>query len=156
MSKVRFHVHLEPEKVGRLRELAEQRGVATGVLVREGIDRVIELAEKQAATVEKAKRSVTSILWVQQWEETERGWGTRPDGYTLHANKEDVQLYLQEMRARECEGKAANYVPDEYSRPIGAPYEASFDDADLVARVRASRCGIWGGGPEKRAPCATR
>lgn len=88
-------------------------------------------------------------LWVQEWEESERGWGVRPDGYTLHVQMEDIAEFVSDMRHREAEiYKGA--VPDEYSRPIGKPYVAAIDDAKLIAEVRASKNGIWG--PGRTAP----
>lgn len=83
-------------------------------------------------------------LWVQKWEESERGWGTRPDGYTLHMLREDVVGFLVDMRAKERESYGGA-TPDEYSRPDGSePYEWLCEDAALIEKVRASSCGIWG------------
>jgi len=67
---------------------------------------------------------MASGIWVQYWEESERGWGTRPDGCWLYATeasaKSHTQLQLSKMRAEEAKiyGRA---VPDEYSRPVGQP-----------------------------------
>lgn len=91
-------------------------------------------------------------LWVQKWEESEAGWGTRPDGYTLHLNRGDIDLFLADMRAREQQGKPKGYVPPEYSRPDGEPYEWETDDEALAARVRDSGRGCWGPGREPPAP----
>lgn len=93
-------------------------------------------------------------LWVQKWEESEAGWGTRPDGYTLHLNQADIDLFLADMRTRERRGKPEGYVPPEYSRPDGEPYEWETDDEALVARVRDSGRGCWGPGrvPPPPAP----
>jgi hypothetical protein len=77
---------------------------------------------------------------VQKWEESERGWGTRPDGYSLHLTEEDRVLYIK---------KYWNSMPDkapaEYSRPDGTPYVASVDEATF-AKVKASECGVRGYG----------
>ncbi|OGZ11915.1 MAG: hypothetical protein A2942_01995 [Candidatus Lloydbacteria bacterium RIFCSPLOWO2_01_FULL_50_20] len=32
----------------------------------------------------------------QKWEESERGWGTRPDGYSLHKSDADREQYIRE------------------------------------------------------------
>lgn len=56
--KVRLHVHVEPTVMERLRRVSAQRGVSTGDLLREGVDRVLELAETQDRCIEKARRSV--------------------------------------------------------------------------------------------------
>lgn len=68
-------------------------------------------------------------LWVQEWVETERGWGTRPDGYTVHRKLEDVEMFLLEMR-REEKKRHNGAVPDVYSYPIGTPFELEFPDEE--------------------------
>lgn len=53
----------------------------------------------------------------QDWEESERGWGTRPDGCSLHLTIEDRNLFVKnywDLMPRE--------VPDEYERPEGNPF----------------------------------
>lgn len=47
------------------------------------------------------------------WTETERGWGTRPDGHTLHRDLATAQEYVAAHWAR----LPNDVVPDEYSRP---------------------------------------
>jgi hypothetical protein len=32
--------------------------------------------------------------WRQDWEESERGWGVRPDGHTLHLSLQDLKTYV--------------------------------------------------------------
>jgi hypothetical protein len=53
---------------------------------------------------------------MQLWEERERGWGTRPDGISLHlclvAHKAYIKSYWDAM---------PDEVPDEYSRPHQEP-----------------------------------
>lgn len=46
-------IQLDEDKHTRLKQLAARRRVSMAVLAREGIDRVLELAEKQQATVER-------------------------------------------------------------------------------------------------------
>jgi hypothetical protein len=55
----------------------------------------------------------------QKWEESERGWGTRPDGYTLHLTDEHRRQFVQKHWDSYSDGAA----PDEYSRPCGEPYQ---------------------------------
>ena len=47
------------------------------------------------------------------WEESEQGWGVRPDGYSLHRNSEDAKAFVNEYWDR-----MPNNVPEEYSRPV--------------------------------------
>ena len=67
-------------------------------------------------------KAKTKMVWMQEWEESERGWGTRPDGFTLHHKEEDIDLFLTAMRDREAEMFGPDYVPNEYSRPYGRPF----------------------------------
>lgn len=84
-------------------------------------------------------------LWCQKWEETERGWGTRPDGYTLHLTKACITGFVQAIRDNEAKlGYGSHNVPDEYSRPAGAPYLTETEDDILYEKVIASAWGVWG------------
>lgn len=73
---------------------------------------------------------------VQKWEESERGWGTRPDGYSLHLADADRKAFIKEYWDR-----MPDAAPDEYSRPDGTPYKAEVD-AETYAKVKASKNGI--------------
>lgn len=57
----------------------------------------------------------------QLWEESESGWGTRPDGYSLHKSEEDLAKYLKNHTdwLLKTYGLA---TPHEYDRPCGKPY----------------------------------
>jgi hypothetical protein len=93
------------------------------------------------------------VVWVQKWEESEAGWGGRPDGYTLHLEREDITKFLEAMRAREAEaGYSAQNVPREYTRPSGRPYQALITDKKLMGRVIQSDNGCWGPDGNKYPP----
>jgi hypothetical protein len=66
---------------------------------------------------------MTRVAYVQEWEESERGWGTRPDGYMVYATRDlavaGTKERLKDMRARELKAYGPNYVPGDYSRPCG-------------------------------------
>lgn len=62
---------------------------------------------------------------IQRWEESERGWGVRPDGYSIHPNQAALNRYIKAYWKAMPDG-----VPDEYSRPSGEPYEAEVDEND--------------------------
>ena len=83
-------------------------------------------------------------LWVQYWEESERGWGTRPDGCYVYPTKEKAEeetLRIEkEMREREMKGKPKGWVPDEYSRPCGKPQLKDVSDK-IAEEVKAK--GVW-------------
>lgn len=59
---------------------------------------------------------------VQRWEESERGWGVRPDGYSIHPTEEARVLFCKAYW-----DTMPSEVPEEYSRESGAPYLASVD-----------------------------
>ncbi len=73
---------------------------------------------------------------VQKWEESERGWGSRPDGYSLHLTDADRQAFIEAYWAR-----MPDSVPDEYSRPDGRPYKATVDEKTFT-EVKESLNGI--------------
>lgn len=59
-------------------------------------------------------------VYIQNWEESERGWGTRPDGFTIHPNKAACEQYIKDFYKKH---NNLNYVPDEYTRTVGEPFE---------------------------------
>jgi hypothetical protein len=71
----------------------------------------------------------------QDWLESERGWGQRPDGYSLHLTRVDVRQFVNEYWDR-----MPDEVPDEYSRPRGEPFLVDVDDVTYLA-VKASKNG---------------
>lgn len=63
-------------------------------------------------------------LYVLEWEESEAGWGTRPDGLSLHVDEAEAQKFVKRHWANHAEGAA----PAEYDRPCsekGVLVEAS-------------------------------
>ena len=54
------------------------------------------------------------FAYLLEWEESERGWGCRPDGTSIHLSQEECSKYLKEYWERQPKGEA----PDEYSRPL--------------------------------------
>lgn len=56
-------------------------------------------------------------LHVVMWEESERGWGIRPDGCSVHLSEEKALNFIKSQQDALPKG----YVPDEYSRPSGNP-----------------------------------
>lgn len=49
----------------------------------------------------------------QTWEESEAGWGCRPDGVSLHKTSEDHKKFLDRV--------GTPGTAEEYSRPVGQP-----------------------------------
>lgn len=51
----------------------------------------------------KRKTAEEQTVFVVEWSEYEEGYGTRPDGYSVHASQEDKDKYL------EMYGRATQY-----------------------------------------------
>ena len=75
-----------------------------------------------------------------EWHETERGWGTRPDGYSFHTSPEAAREYLSASFA-----SLPDRIPDEYSMPsngwrlpaIATPVE--IEDGGLIGAQLAAQ-----------------
>ena len=81
--------------------------------------------------------SIKKKVIKQTWTESERGWGCRPDGFSLHASVEDMEQFNKEYWDRQPKGPA----PDEYSRPDENPTEVSVG-LKTFKEVKASKNGI--------------
>ncbi len=84
--------------------------------------RDVELAKK--AKIAKGPPSVTVLY--QEWEESERGWGVRPDGFSLHVDRAHRDAFVTSYQKRQHEyfvssGMSEDSVPDEYTRISGEP-----------------------------------
>lgn len=72
-----------------------------------------------------------NVVYCQIWEESERGWGTRPDGYSLHLTLADAEQFRKEYLDHQheyFESIGEKGVPDEYTRPYGEPYRVKVSD----------------------------
>jgi hypothetical protein len=82
-------------------------------------------------------------VFIQYWEESERGWGTRPDGYSLHITCAEAKAYADKaMKDQEAYflSRGVKGVPDEYSRPYGEPKEVDIKGNTKKAReVKAKK-----------------
>ncbi len=96
-------------------------------------------------TKKKKKEDLTEILYVA-WEESERGWGTRPDGCSLHLTRSDAIAFEQAYWAR-----MPDQVPDEYSRPFSSP-SVAYVSPVLYRKIEKKENGLrlWEG-EESRA-----
>lgn len=56
---------------------------------------------------------------VQEWIESERGWGCRLDGYSIHLSEKDRTEFVNNFIAEERKRNPSEVVPDCYSRPNG-------------------------------------
>ncbi len=66
-------------------------------------------------------------IWVVEWDEYEKNWGSRPNGYSLHTTKEICNNYMQE--------RVMNYS-DYHSNDPTKPYQTAVSKA-LYATIKA-------------------
>jgi hypothetical protein len=64
--------------------------------------------------------------YFQRWEESERGWGVRPDGCSLHLDSFYHKRYINEIYTIR---QGEMMVPDEYDRIAGPILECFVSDS---------------------------
>jgi hypothetical protein len=80
---------------------------------------------------------LTQVI-LQEWEESERGWGQRPDGVSLHLSMEDLELFIKEYWEMQ-----PDFVPDEYSRPANSSRPRTvYVDKYMHKQIKKSHYGI--------------
>jgi hypothetical protein len=69
-------------------------------------------------------------LYAVSWTEFERGWGCRPDGFSLHRTALEGAKFVADVQSQQ----PTDHVPHEYSAPDGEPFlmEVSQSLYDLV------------------------
>lgn len=91
---------------------------------------------KKGANMYKQIETGENFAVCQKWEESERGWGERPDGFSLHISYEGLQRYIKKYWDR-----MPDSTPDEYSRPSGTPYEVGVADS-VIEEIKLAGDGI--------------
>jgi len=81
---------------------------------------------------------MSKTIVAQRWEERERGWGRRPDGWSIHITSEDHKKFVDIHWGQRPKGP----TPAEYSCPDGDPILKEVDEA-LYKQIADSDCGIW-------------
>jgi hypothetical protein len=77
-----------------------------------------------------------ATIVVQRWVESERGWGTRPDGYSAHLSMHDCRRFVEDYWRGQPDGP----VPDSYERPDGTPFLCDVPE-DVVPWIETTQCG---------------
>lgn len=95
------------------------------------------MSAPKKATKKRDPKELTVVC--QRWEESERGWGVRPDGYSLHLTEAHRAAYIVNY-TKDRVGPA----PDVYDRPDGDPYvarvdRATYDDVKKKSRKKGIR-----------------
>lgn len=80
-------------------------------------------------------------LYRIDWTEHELGWGSRPDGSSLHLSKEVADKFIADYWARMPDREMG--VPDCYSSP-SEPFLVESSE-ELVATVKAASGSMWMG-----------
>ncbi len=70
-------------------------------------------------------------LWVQEWWESERGWGQKCAGYSLHFTREDLLEYATQ-HLNSFKPKVGVGVPDFYEFNNGSPFQMHPDNMALT------------------------
>lgn len=81
---------------------------------------------------------------VQEWLESEAGWGCRPDGFSIHLTLADCQAYCKKYWEDEKKANKGGGVPHEYSREAGNPTVVDVDEKVYKALVEAKKRNIYG------------
>lgn len=137
----KYHICRECWKwmLGTMR-LLQNGGRGANVTV--DLDRVLESVELAEGS---PVRQETYL--VQKWFESERGWGQRPDGWSLHRNRDELDAYVKAYW-----DSMPLVAPDEYSAPDGEPrvYPGSVFTDEQIAKLDDSTNGarFWGHPPE--------
>lgn len=80
------------------------------------------------------------VVYCQRWVESERGWGVRPDGCSIHRTLADlkkfVEAYWKDMPVD---------APDEYSRPEGEPIQVNVTESVYKPLRRKGSQRYWAG-----------
>lgn len=83
---------------------------------------------------------------LQEWLESEAGWGCRPDGYSVHLSVEDAKAFIEQYWAREKERNPSGTVPECYSRPCGEPFVKDVEQSvykKLKKMKAGGSLGFW-------------
>ena len=64
----------------------------------------------------------------QNWTESERGWGQKHWGTTLHLSREDRDAYVAAHWAKEKKENKGGGTPEWYVRDEGNPFEVEIDN----------------------------
>jgi hypothetical protein len=74
-------------------------------------------------------------------EEKEAGWGSRPDGASLHRTESDRQAYVKDFWEKERKRNPSGKTPDEYSCESGKPFVMDVDE-NTFTKITKSKNGI--------------
>ena len=104
--------------------------------------------KKAKSKKKKKKKKVLRPVVYDTWTERERGWGQRPDGYSLHLTKETyhkfIEDYWKKQKASSSAWGSPMEVPYEYSAPDGYTGTVEVNDETYKNLKRLNRKGVHG------------
>lgn len=113
----------------------------TGVIEHPQTERpAFEFEDAEYCEALQCKLVEMATVVIDTWTESERGWGQRPDGGSIHASMGDYKSFVLDYWKREQENNPSGAVPDEYSRPDDNPRAIEID-ATVLDRIPAT--GRW-------------
>jgi hypothetical protein len=86
----------------------------------------------------KTKKSTKRLVYCMSWEESERGWGQRPDGISLHKTEQDYEDYIAEYW-----DSMPDEVPDEYDRPATDDLDKVLISQKLFKQIKGNGLRLW-------------
>lgn len=98
------------------------------------------MAAKKKAPA-KPKVAKKHPIVVQEWEESEAGWGCRPDGASLHLTEADREAYIKAYWDAEKKRNPGGAAPHEYSRASGSPFIMDVD-TKTFNKIKKSKNGM--------------
>jgi hypothetical protein len=79
---------------------------------------------------------IKNMAYQVNWTEYERGWGSRPDGSTLHKDEATANKFIDDFYYKQ----ENRFVPDEYDRP-GEPFITEINEE--IEEALESSGSIW-------------
>ena len=99
---------------------------------------------RPATKAKPAKTTPIRTVLAQDWTERERGWGMRPDGFTLHLTIEARNAYIKAYNAKYNNLPSA---PDEYTHADGEAKLVQVSEKIYRKLVKhKDKNGLWGSG----------
>ena len=89
----------------------------------------------------KIKKNELRPVIYMSWEESERNWGIRPDGCSLHITENDYEKFEKDYWET-MKKTYGNRAPDEYSKPAGRPVTVSVSEK-LYEKIKNSVDGLF-------------
>ena len=112
VEEIKKIITVHREKLDNLKANREDESLTDKEI--EGLELSIQLLASVLSDLNRLVAPYEFVAYLQEWEESERGWGTRPDGCSLHTSEAAHKFYMHSV----MDGRG-DAVPHEYDRPCG-------------------------------------